>query len=324
MNKIILSIIVPVYNVEKYIVNCIDTLLKQPITNSEIILVDDGSPDKCGKICDEYAKLDKRILVIHKENGGLSSARNAGLDIAQGKYITFVDSDDIVSPNSYLENIKYMEEHEDVDILEFPTFWNYGTDKAYLQILGPKTFSGTEEIFTNWWRGTPITPAVWNKIYKHHIFEKIRFPENHVFEDLYLITDFSKSANKVYLSTTGKYYYYLRENSISNCKYSFDKHIDHFTSQFKNYKQLFFYANLKKERVVAFMRVFQRLITAKKEYPNADINKYYTQLCQYYPSWWDIITSYVCAKEKIRIAFFKIVGLKLGYLLKQRFGKYIP
>ncbi|MBO5058151.1 MAG: glycosyltransferase [Prevotella sp.] len=310
MDTIILSIIVPVYNVEKYLINCIDSILNQSI-NCEIILVDDGSTDNCGAICDQYVKSDKRVKVIHKKNGGLSSARNAGLDIAEGKYITFVDSDDSISPNTYSENIKYMEEHEDIDILEFPTYWNYGTDKANLQIMGPLTFCGEEEIFTNWWRGNPITPAVWNKLYRHNIFDNIRFPENHVFEDLYLITDFSEVAKKIYISTSGIYYYFLRKNSISNCKYSFNKHIDHFTSQFKNYKKLYNYQNLKKERVVAFMRVFQRLITTKKEYPDANISNYYNQLRQYSPSWRDIRNSNICIKEKLRISFLKIVGLNI-------------
>lgn len=89
-----ISIIIPIYNVEKYLKRCIDSIVNQTYKNTEIILVNDGSPDNCGEICDEYAKIDSRIKVIHKENGGLSSARNAGIDISSGEYIMFVDSDD--------------------------------------------------------------------------------------------------------------------------------------------------------------------------------------------------------------------------------------
>lgn len=96
-----LSIIVPVYKVEPYLHRCVDSILAQTFTDFELILVDDGSPDNCGAICDEYAAKDSRILVIHKENGGLSDARNAGLDIAKGEYIGFVDSDDYISPQMY-------------------------------------------------------------------------------------------------------------------------------------------------------------------------------------------------------------------------------
>jgi glycosyltransferase involved in cell wall biosynthesis len=97
-----ISVIIPVYNVEKYLVKCIDSVLSQTFTDFECILIDDGSPDNCGKICDEYAKKDRRTKVIHQENSGVSSARNAGLDIAQGEWITFIDSDDWVDEN-YLE-----------------------------------------------------------------------------------------------------------------------------------------------------------------------------------------------------------------------------
>lgn len=96
-----ISIIVPVYNVEAYLCRCIDSILAQTFTDFELILVDDGSPDNCSSICDEYAKKDSRIVVVHKENGGLSDARNTGLDIAKGEYIGFVDSDDFIHPQTY-------------------------------------------------------------------------------------------------------------------------------------------------------------------------------------------------------------------------------
>ena len=91
-----ISVIVPVYNVEEYLRPCIDSILEQTFTDFELILVDDGSPDRCGEICDEYEQIDKRIRVIHQENGGLSAARNAGLDVMSGEYVTFIDSDDLV------------------------------------------------------------------------------------------------------------------------------------------------------------------------------------------------------------------------------------
>lgn len=97
----ILSVIVPVYNVEKYLQECVDSILAQDVEDMEVILVDDGATDGSGKICNEYAEKDKRVTVIHKENGGVSTARNAGLDIARGKYITFVDSDDYLLPNTF-------------------------------------------------------------------------------------------------------------------------------------------------------------------------------------------------------------------------------
>ena len=97
--KSLVSVIVPIYKVEKYLNKCVDSIINQSYKNLEIILVDDGSPDKCGEICDKYAEKDSRVKVIHKENGGLSDARNAGIDIAKGDYLLFVDSDDWITSN---------------------------------------------------------------------------------------------------------------------------------------------------------------------------------------------------------------------------------
>lgn len=116
----ILSIIVPVYNVEQYLPRCIDSILEQTFQNFELILVDDGSKDKSGEICDEFAKKDNRIIVIHQENKGVNTARNAGLDIATGSYITFVDSDDWIQPDSYCKSIGLMETNRDIDLLQYP------------------------------------------------------------------------------------------------------------------------------------------------------------------------------------------------------------
>ena len=114
----LISIIVPIYNVEKYLKKCIDSIINQTYKNLEIILVDDGSPDNCGKICDEYAKKDNRIKVIHKENGGVSSARNVGVENATGEYIGFVDSDDYIEKDMYevlINNLK--KENADISII---------------------------------------------------------------------------------------------------------------------------------------------------------------------------------------------------------------
>ena len=113
----LVSIIVPIYNVEKYIKECIDSIINQTYKNLEIILVDDGSPDCCPKICDEYSKKDKRIKVIHKENGGLSSARNAGLDVAKGEYVSFIDSDDVVD-EKFIETLYNLCIENNCDISE--------------------------------------------------------------------------------------------------------------------------------------------------------------------------------------------------------------
>ena len=116
-----LSIIVPVYKVEKYIHKCVDSILNQTFTDFELILVDDGSPDNCGRICDEYAEKDSRVRVIHKENGGLSDARNYGIDAAEGSILGFVDSDDMIDNDMYDQMIRFLDNNE-LDIVCCDTY----------------------------------------------------------------------------------------------------------------------------------------------------------------------------------------------------------
>ena len=120
MSSPCLSIIVPVYKSEKYLDNCIRSIIDQNYKDWELILVDDGSPDKCPQICDKYSKNDDRIKVLHIENGGQSKARNMGIDEAKGTFITFVDSDDDIEPDTYKENISLLTKHPEIDFLQFP------------------------------------------------------------------------------------------------------------------------------------------------------------------------------------------------------------
>ena len=159
----LISIIVPVYDVEPYLRKCIDSILIQSYRDLEIILVDDGSPDNCGAICDEYAEKDKRIKVIHKKNGGLSDARNAGLDIATGEYIGFVDSDDWVMPDMYEYLYKAVKEYDaDMSVCGYYDYWGKTISGRYCQDI--QVYKGQEGIkalldlkFGNY---------VWNKLYK--------------------------------------------------------------------------------------------------------------------------------------------------------------
>ena len=125
----ILSVIIPVYKAEKYLNRCMESILMQKVEDMEIILVNDGSPDRSGELCDEWALKDGRIRVIHKENGGAGSARNMALDKAQGNYVTFIDSDDAIAENTFLPIINYLAEHKDIDILEYPAHLYIGSPK---------------------------------------------------------------------------------------------------------------------------------------------------------------------------------------------------
>ncbi|GEM_PF-169264 len=178
-----LSIIVPVYKVEPYLRQCIDSILSQTFEDFELILIDDGSPDKCGEICDEYAAIDPRVKVIHQPNQGLSVARNKGIEAARGYYLAFVDSDDWLEPDMYRILIMLVDTY-DADIAECAYVKVYEDgDRGKLNFTGHirvvDSIKALQEFRqTNCWH-----VVVWNKIYRRHLWEQIRFPEGRVHED---------------------------------------------------------------------------------------------------------------------------------------------
>lgn len=213
----LISVIVPIYNVEKYIRRCIDSIVSQTYKNLEIILVDDGSPDKCPQICDEYAKKDNRIIVLHKENSGLSDARNAGLDIAKGEYFIFIDSDDYVTEN--FVDVLYMTASQNgsklaicnhVCVDESGNHISVKND-SYVknEIISAKEINGRVMQFS-----THMCVVAWNKIYHRSLWENIRYPRGRVCEDEYVFCDIVDQCDKIACSASHEYYYRVRKSSI--------------------------------------------------------------------------------------------------------------
>ena len=208
-----LSIMVPVYKVEKYLRKCIDSILSQTFTDFELILVNDGSPDKSPDICEEYKQRDSRIVVIHKENGGLSDTRNAGLDVAKGDYFGFVDSDDHIAPNMYETLISVMEE-KDCDMVICD---NYRESPEGITIQNwleeSKSFNREEAMFQL--LTDKIGSQAWNKLYKKELFAEIRYPIGRVYEDIPTTYKYLHRCDKVAYVKTPLYYYTIRGDSIS-------------------------------------------------------------------------------------------------------------
>ena len=214
MKEYKISIIIPVYNVEKYLSKCLDSVINQIYKNLEIILIDDGSPDNCGKICDEYAKKDSRIKVIHKENGGVSSARNIGLDIATGDYIGFIDSDDYIELDMFecLVNsiIKY-----NLDICECNFIIEEKNNISYVKCKYENILENRDVIKN--FLSDNIRPETCNKLYKKELFDNIRFDTNIILgEDAFINYQIMKRASKIYNINQYKYHYVKREGSAMN------------------------------------------------------------------------------------------------------------
>jgi len=220
----LISIIVPIYNVEKHLSKCVDSILNQTYKNLEIILVDDGSPDDCGAICDEYAKMDERVRVIHKKNGGLSDARNAGIEVARGEYIGFVDSDDYINRRMYesmynqvkkdgsdmaICNLLSVDENGDLigeNNADMPVIDGVFTkEQIFAQLCIPKY----------WYYVT-----AWNKLYKKELLSEIRFPVGKLHEDEFVAHHIIGKCKKISCISKPFYFYVCRSGSIMNSNYN--------------------------------------------------------------------------------------------------------
>ena len=219
-NDELVSVIVPVFNVEKYLKSCIESILNQTHNNLELILVDDGSTDNSGNICDEYKIKDKRIIVIHKENGGVSLARNSALEIAKGEYITFVDADDSIK-STYIEDLLEMckENKCEMAISGFANKQNDNITENKNQIEKRMT---SEETLARMLNEKNFYATVWGKIFKRQIIDKIRFNEEYkIGEDLDFVVNVLSQNVMVYINTSLiDYYYNIREDSVTKDKYN--------------------------------------------------------------------------------------------------------
>lgn len=215
MEKPLISIIIPVYKVEKYLEKCIKSVLSQTYKNLQIILVDDGSPDNCGNICDDYAKIDNRIEVIHKANGGLSDARNVGLKVARGEYIGFVDSDDYVS-NEMFENLYNTLISNDADV-SICNFYIVIDNKNIIKNAdnGVKIYNKLE-ILKEILLDKKIQSYAWNKLYKRELFKDIEYPVGKKYEDIGTTFYILEKCSKIAVSGSPEYYYITRGDSIVN------------------------------------------------------------------------------------------------------------
>lgn len=219
--NILVSVIVPVYNVQQYLPKCVDSILAQTYANLEIILVEDGTKDDSGLICDDYARQDSRIRVIHKPNGGLSSARNAGLDIARGEYIVFADSDDWLEPDAY-ESMLSLAQQENVKLVCAGRYDADGeTGEKTLGLCPPRqeVISGEElvrRIFT--WEN--IDSAAWDKLYHRSLFRERRYPVGKIVEDVPVTYLIALEAGQAAMLNKPVYNYLHRPGSITTASVS--------------------------------------------------------------------------------------------------------
>ena len=222
-----LSVIIPVYNAQSYLDGCLKSVFEQRVDDLEVLLIDDGSTDQSGTICDEYAKRHpEQISVVHQTNRGLSAARNAGLDRASGDVITFLDADDRVGTGTWGDNLKFLNIYPDVDMVEFPIREYEGSSQERLLDFTPQQV--TKAVFNDWIirRGYEHCYAC-NKLYRARLWRTKRFPVGQVFEDTAVMPSVVHDCNGIFYSAKGCYHYLTRRGSISN------------TPHYANYRQLY-------------------------------------------------------------------------------------
>lgn len=226
MDKPLISVIVPIYNVEKYLPKCIDSLVGQSYPNLEIVLVDDESPDRCGEICDEYAKSNKNIKVLHQKNQGVSAARNNGVKISTGEYISFVDPDDYVT-REYIDVLYSALIQYDADMSAAGIF-QVTNEKVSPSEHQEKIYSvllTKEKMIFKMYHYEGTNDACWGKLYKRSIIEANPFPVGKIYEDLITVGKIVSECDKIVYSSKCIYYYVKRENSILSSKLT-QKHVD--------------------------------------------------------------------------------------------------
>jgi glycosyltransferase involved in cell wall biosynthesis len=259
----LITIIVPIYKVENFIHRCVNSMRSQSYTNLEIILVDDGSPDNCGAICDTYAKSDDRIKVIHKRNGGLSDARNYGLDIASGDYIAFLDSDDWIH-EKHIEKLYELIKKTDSDIAVCD-FLKKSTEDCKSDQIEETLYwySNIEALEQLMDRFSTQLVVAWGKLYKQNLFENLRFPVGRLHEDVFITYKLIFRARKIALTTAPLYYYWQRTDSITGGRMNGKGYIDCIDAYTKR-AEFFYEIGLKELSSRQFKQIFINYIDERK------------------------------------------------------------
>ena len=214
-----ISVIVPVYNVEQYLERCVDSIINQTYTNLEIILVNDGSTDNSGKLCDELAKKDERIRVIHKENGGLSDARNRGIDESESDLVGFIDSDDYIDSDMYEVLLKNLND-TDAD-LSMCALYDVYNNTPEAQVTNKETWKlSSEQAIKMVMEAKILSVTAVNKLYRKSLFTDLKFEVGKIAEDAFIMIKLLDTCEKIVATNEKKYYYVHRENSITTQKFS--------------------------------------------------------------------------------------------------------
>ena len=281
MSKPTLSIIVPVYNVEPYLDACVQSIVNQTFQDWELRLVNDGSTDGSWGICDRWASRDERITALHQENTGQAAARNAALGIAQGQFITFVDSDDEITSETYAENIEILLSQPEIELLCYPMTLDYNNQQRRKEPLKAGILQG-KAIFLSWYNHLPINKSSCSKIYRTDVIRDLRYPEGHLHEDFWFHLKLIPRLNNVYISPKGNYHYYSREcSTLHTPKLQRDR--DWVDAELEMLRQMYAYKEITFEYLPRYMSAARYMMNSTLKFPDADLTPQIEHLQQNLP-----------------------------------------
>lgn len=311
MNELI-SVIVPVFNVEKYIDRCIGSILAQTYKKLEIIIVDDGSNDSSGTIIDKYANEDNRIKVIHKSNGGLSDARNAGLSIATGSFLTFIDSDDYIEPN-YIKNLLYALRNTgaDISMCDLKLFYEHDNEAYDMEpsLELSEVVLDQEEAIKRALK-MQLRQSAWAKLYRADLFSSIRFPKGKIYEDLAVFYRLLLESQRVVIINSKDYNYQIRAGSIMQSGFSekqlveieiIDEEMDIVEKHYPKLKKL-----------ISGRRIYSYLLVIKRMSKCSERSKYKDQIKNIRRRTIEISRSLIMEKSIPLALKIKIISIRCG------------
>lgn len=303
------SIIVPIFNAEHYLFDCLESISKQSYKDLEILLVNDGSTDKSLSIAESFAMNDKRFKVFDKQNGGQASARNLALDNASGDFICFVDADDTISLDMIEKNISVLISDDTIDVVQFPIYMDYGLDTANIKKFKPTSIQSKYQLFKEWLMNNEISWLVCNKMFRKSIFKNLRFPEDMIYEDNYIIVDILDSIDHLYINNEGIYYYHSRKDSTTTSKLTLKKEIDTQKVSMHILQKIKSNVNLQNERILILSRilnVYQSIYSNFK--PSLEIDSSFLEEFKKL-SFLKIMKSNIEIKQKVKLLLSRIIGV---------------
>lgn len=295
----LVSVIVPVYNVEKYVGECVESLMSQSYKNLELILVDDGSTDSSGQLCDIYAMKDKRIKVIHKENGGLSDARNVGIDSATGVYYSFVDGDDFLAEDTISQMIFGMKEkNSDIAVCNMMRYYENGEiEPFYIPSNILKVLNDVDRF------ETLLQPSVCNKVFKKDLFNSVRFPKGKFYEDTFVYHTLAYNAKRIVLTGYDGYFYRARRSSILGQNVMTDRYFDFIEAVWLR-TEFLLKKNIQPYGDEACLSLYAAVANAEKNISRTEENQYkhFDALQKYIVAYKQLIKlNNISLKQKIRL-----------------------